>query len=713
MALIARPNIQIYTYFQNVAPTLTPANLPEFIIGPNYQVVTNQLVTPSGSSYNPAFGLTTSYIGIGANTVAITSSVSGSYLSNGLILPLPWVVFSGSGATLNSNNYTITFSSSQALNVVAANSAEGVPGDQIVISYPVGLTGSYPIVSYSYSNGISTVTIPSGSLPSGVIATTNDVNFSIVAQSVTATNSTITFPERYILVDPANSGIISGTITYNGAATIISTTSPITTGTLGHVALISSTDRNTAIYATYQVTAISTSTLTINYTSAAPTSTENVTFKHISFAGSVSGTVYESYKAINQFQQPITITSLNDINNYLYGIPANPADNPLALATEFALANGISPVTVMGVPSDDITGYDAVKTQIYSNNVYTVVPLTQDSLIQQLLVNYVKSLNQPGEAQVERRIIVTPAYTTQAPVLSAVSGTIVDTNGVTTFVYPGTLSPAPQVGNYVQVLTGTFAGTYLISGVSINNGLTIVTSTTHIGVTNVPVLTNINSVMTTAQQAQWLASYAQQFDSTQVNSLVWDSFESNLGGVTYILPMYYAAVGLGAMVASLPPQQQFNGLSIAGVTGIIHSNTDLFSLEEEDIIAGGGNIMLISKYNGGPIIIRNQLNTSVGTIQMQSLNIVKDIDYVKKLIRANVERFLTAANATPAILPYISASIDGVLNYCRKQVVPYAGPVLEFGSVNSINLVNDGVEVNLTLKPPYPLETMTFNLYVM
>jgi hypothetical protein len=711
MGLIYRPNIQIYTYFQNVAPNITPANLPEFIIGPNYQVVYNQLATPTGS-YTSAFGLTTAYIGQGINTVTVPSSVTGSYVSNSIITPFPWTVFSGVGATLSSTTYSISFSSTQQLSIVPANAAENVPGDNIVLSYPSALTGSYTIMSYTYSSGLNVITIPSGSLPANVNAVLTDVNYSIVAQSVTATSSTITFPRRYTMIDPSSSGTLSGTITYSGASTVITSTVPLSTSTLGHVALISGSVSN-AIYAVYPVTAATTSTLTINYTAAPPTSGEGIVYKHISLVGSISGTVYETYKALNQFQSPVTIGSITDINTYLYGVSTNPTDNPLALAAEFALANGITPVTVFGVPSDNLAGYNAVSSQIYINNIYTTVPLTQDLTTQQSLVNYVASLNVAGEAQVERRIIVTPAYVSYTPVVSAVSGTITDNSGVTTFVYPGTLSVTPQIGNYVQIVTGSYAGEYLISGVTISGGYTTVTSTTHMAINKVPDLTNITAVMTSNQQANWLASYGQLFNSTQVNSLVWDEFESVLGGVTYMLPMYYAAAGLGAMIASLPPQQQFNGMSIAGVNAIVHSNVDLFNLGQEDIIAGGGNIMLISKYNGGPVIIRNQINTSVGTIQTQSLNITKDIDFVKRMIRANVSNFLVGTNATPAVLPYISASVDGIINYCKKQIVPNAGPILEFGSVNSIDLVNDGVTIDITLKAPYPLDNMTFNLYVM
>lgn len=711
MALISRPNITIYTYFQNVAPNITPANLPELILGPNYQVVYNAVASPA-SGYSAAFGLTTAYIGQGVNTIADPTTVSGSYLNGTSTLVLPWVVFEGTGAILTSSGNTISFSSTQALNIVPALSGETVPGDIISITNPVALAGQYTIANYSWSNGLSTVTLEPNVLPSGVVATTSDIDFSILAQSVTATSSTITFPKRYTMINPATSGSLSGTIAYSGASTQITVTSSLVTGTLGYVALLIGSFSG-AIYQVYPVSSITTSTLTFNYTPAAPTSTEGIVFKQVHLHASVSGTVYESYKALNQFQEAVTIASITDINTYLYGIAANPADNPLGLAAEFALANGITPITVFGIPTNNMAGYQAVQTQIFTENIYTTVPLTQDLPTQQTLANYVNSLNQPGTAQVERRLIVTPSYINYTPVISNVSGTIVDNGTTTTFVFNGALSPTPIVGNYMQILSGALAGEYLISGVTVATGTTTLTSTSHFGISNIPVTGNITAVMTADQQAQWLASYGQLFNSTQINSLVWDSFTSVLNGVTYTLPMYYAAAGLGAMIASLPPQQQFNGLSIAGVSGIIHSNTDIFNLGQEDVIAGGGNIMLISQYNGGPVIIRNQLNTDVGTIQTESLNIIKDIDYVKRLIRANVSNFLVATNATPSVLPYISASVDGIINFCKKQVVPNAGPILEFGSVNSITLVNDGVNIDITLKAPYPLDNMTFNLYVM
>ena len=186
-----------------------------------------------------------------------------------------------------------------------------------------------------------------------------------------------------------------------------------------------------------------------------------------------------------------------------------------------------------------------------------------------------------------------------------------------------------------------------------------------------------------------------------------DQCAVSVGGLETLVPGYYLAAGVAAMVGQQNPSQPFTNLPMVGFTRPIGSN-DLFSENAMATAAAGGIYWVIQDVAGGPCVSRHQLTTDVSSLKTRELSILKAVDYVAKLLRGQVKKFIGRNNITKQLLEAVSLGMQGALSSVTGSVVAEA-------SLDSLIQDPDNpdtIQAEVTIVPFYPANYIKITIYV-
>lgn len=178
-------------------------------------------------------------------------------------------------------------------------------------------------------------------------------------------------------------------------------------------------------------------------------------------------------------------------------------------------------------------------------------------------------------------------------------------------------------------------------------------------------------------------------------------------GTELLVPGYYLCVADIARIAQLSPSQPFTNLPYNGFTRVVGSS-DKFSENQMATAAAGGIWWVIQDTPGGALACRHQLSTDVSTLKTRELSITKSVDYLAKLIREQVKRYIGRNNITPQLLELLSLTLTSALQSAVGSVVQEASlDKVEQDATNP-----DTVTVEISVIPFYPCNRIKITIKV-
>jgi hypothetical protein len=196
----------------------------------------------------------------------------------------------------------------------------------------------------------------------------------------------------------------------------------------------------------------------------------------------------------------------------------------------------------------------------------------------------------------------------------------------------------------------------------------------------------------------------------QNRRLVWmqpEAYNVSVNGTTTKVDGYYHCATVAALLGQNNPSQPYTNYPIAGYLAPVGSN-DLFTETQMATAAAGGVWWAIQDTPGGAVASRHQLTTDMTNLKTKETSIVTAVDYVAKLIRNQVSRFIGRNNITRQLLEAVSLGISGALASVEGSVVAKAS--LDAITQDADNL--DTIKVDVTLVPFYPANHIKITIYV-
>src|SRR5207248_2526570 len=101
-----------------------------------------------------------------------------------------------------------------------------------------------------------------------------------------------------------------------------------------------------------------------------------------------------------------------------------------------------------------------------------------------------------------------------------------------------------------------------------------------------------------------IAATYQGLGQTFLNRRLWqvmpDSCAATLGGLEQEVEGFYMCAAIAGMIGQQPPQQSFTNFPMTGFTKVMGSN-DTFSNTQLDVMAAGGNYIIVQDTAGAPL----------------------------------------------------------------------------------------------------------------
>lgn len=181
----------------------------------------------------------------------------------------------------------------------------------------------------------------------------------------------------------------------------------------------------------------------------------------------------------------------------------------------------------------------------------------------------------------------------------------------------------------------------------------------------------------------------------------------DIAGIETSVPGHFLCGAIAAMIGQQRPSQPFTNLPMVGFTRTIGS-ADKFSEEQMSTAAAGGVYWVIQDVDGGALASRHQLTTDVTGLKTRELSILKSVDYVAKLIRSQIKRFIGRRNITRQLLETVSLGIGGALNSVAGSVVAAA----TLDAIAQDPSSPDSIIVEVSLTPYYPANKIKVTIFV-
>ena len=181
----------------------------------------------------------------------------------------------------------------------------------------------------------------------------------------------------------------------------------------------------------------------------------------------------------------------------------------------------------------------------------------------------------------------------------------------------------------------------------------------------------------------------------------------NFGGMEVGVDGFYLSAGIAAMIGQQPPSQPFTNLPMTGFTRPIGSS-DKFSDNQMSTAAAGGVYWVIQDVEGGALASRHQLTTDVSSLKTRELSILKSVDFVSKLIRAQIKNFIGRRNITRSLLESVSLGISGSLAGVSGSVVAAAS----LDKIMQDPANPDSIICDVSITPYYPANKISVTIFV-
>ena len=234
-------------------------------------------------------------------------------------------------------------------------------------------------------------------------------------------------------------------------------------------------------------------------------------------------------------------------------------------------------------------------------------------------------------------------------------------------------------------------------------------------------LSNKTFSLTTAplnklEQAQYMRDYAASILDRRVThvyaplvKMSYSPVEAPTTETSALLPGYYMAVVAAAMKSSNTPHQPMTNMPMPISAQLYYSNT-YFKPTYLDIIASGGNYILVQSSPDSLPYCRQQLTTDMTTIESRELSITTAIDWYSKLIRNTLRRFIGRYNITDNYLAQLKGVANSTAVMATKNL-KYLKDV-KIDKLYQDPIAPDEIYADLTIGVFYPANKIKVRLYI-
>lgn len=428
-------------------------------------------------------------------------------------------------------------------------------------------------------------------------------------------------------------------------------------------------------------------------------------------------------------------------------------ENPLGLAAFLCMINCPNfEVKLLGI--DEITpaasegsgpAWARAAAMLESEEVYAMVPLTQDEVVHGMLRTHVQVMSAPEQGG-ERIVFFNKRNPIRKNPQIALSGTKANSTSTNNQMLlddnpaPGLLAlginpglPIPEdAGVFMEFEVAGEVRRYSVSVVAgplVSFRTSFVSADTNVDgfystvTLNVPVVNAAYALdvrgasiaipgsnpvkLDYGLMSEVVAEANATFKNRRAFSVFPDTIKTVVLGIEKKLPGYYGAACVAGMCAAQPPQQGFTNFPITGLTGV--DGTERFTRRQLNVMAGGGTYILVQDVQGGAVTCRHQLSTDLSSIESRELSITKTVDFTAKILRLAVRKFIGVNVINSQLLDTLGTTVHAVLKFLE-----------DLGVLNGSNLNNvvqdknapDTVLIDVTLEVPFPCNYLRLTLVV-
>ena len=350
-------------------------------------------------------------------------------------------------------------------------------------------------------------------------------------------------------------------------------------------------------------------------------------------------------------------------------------DNPLVYGCQKALQNSNgNGIRFMALPETGSSGWTKILSQAETReDLYTLVPLTFDTDIWDLVDTHVENQSTPEQAQ-WRSAIFSIKKQDPAPIVEEDSDGIpalatIDSNGYVDL----------EDGSSVEFLAdGVKAGDTL----RYNYAEDKVGNETYDELTVDQVLTEDRLQLTQAPSSSinqdskfeiWrdldasevvdqVTNSVSNYTSRRITALYPGEVEA--GGNT--VPGYYLAAAIAGLRGGVKPHQGLTNVEISGFDSV-DLVKNVFTRSQLNDMSDGGVWIVTQNDDGSTIYTRHAVTTDLSSLETQEEMVTRNLDSVSYYMHGKLAPFIGRANVTPSFTEVLRTQIVGGLQFLRSS----------------------------------------------
>jgi hypothetical protein len=270
-------------------------------------------------------------------------------------------------------------------------------------------------------------------------------------------------------------------------------------------------------------------------------------------------------------------------------------------------------------------------------------------------------------------------------------------------------------GHYFEILSGTYAGRWLIGSVDSDKQLSLAEPILGVVTLLAGVSYEVNRDLSKDEQASNIAGFSDSFASRRCVHTWPDVVQAPVGSDVYDIPGYMASATIAGLTTGLPTQQGFTNLTVSGFIGFKHS-TKYFSDTQLNTIAEGGTLVFIQEGPQQPLLIRHQLTTDRSSIKFQEYSVTKNVDFIAKFIRNSFKSPIGKYNIVDTTLDYLKTVAQADISFLKDRTrLPFIGGNIRSGELKTLVEDPDQIDtvaMKFSFVIPIPLNYIDIELEV-
>lgn len=443
------------------------------------------------------------------------------------------------------------------------------------------------------------------------------------------------------------------------------------------------------------------------------------------------GDMYVHYRALLP-NYSYTVGTISDISQVEAVLGTLSPDNPLAFGVLKALENNngeeVKFLSVYNGPEDPAAWTAALDVLVGRDDVYSLVPLTQEKAILDLFLAHVNQQSTPENGRwrivwmnlaaeetigVYTESVVDPAL----PILATIKedpdvpGTqyiLVEAENeqfVTKGVRPGDTVRALYSSDGFGNLTYS---EYVVDVVLNEESLRLVSGPD--APVNIPSKIEIWRTLTKTELSAQMATKPGLFSSRRAY-LVWPDQVGN-GGETFA--GYFLCAALAGLRSGVLPHQGLTNVAINGFDDLSRT-VDFFNASQLNTMAGAGYWIVTQDPSDGTVYTRHQLSTGDQTSLFEKeQNITTNLDSISYTLLNTMKTYIGKGNVTPTMIDIIRGQLLGIIaQYKNTIIIDRLGPQLIEAIITQLAadpVLRDRVVARITVTLPFPLNNLEIHL---